>query len=189
MKNRKIAYVLMTMSFVMIVAGGMSSFVINLKADKDATYKRMDDVSDAFENFSANTSVFEEYRDNLYNSTLGNLTYDTMYRQDKDIKNSLSNYENLVDELKKNTGYLDRLCEDVYYPNSEVNNKCYNYKSIYEQVVNYFVSDINVYNNSVDKYNSYQAGLNINSKLAKYTTKKTYIDYNKDKKFDGKEEK
>lgn len=179
----------MTISFVMLFAGGMSSFIINLKADRDATYRRMDDVSDNFEIFSANTSVFEEYRDSLYNEVLGNLTYDSMYVQDANIKNRLSNYENLVDELEKTTNYLDKLCDDVYYPSSDANNKCYNYKSIYEQVVNYFVSDIKVYNESVEKYNTYQAGLKINSKLDEYITKKVFIDYNGDKKFDGKEEK
>lgn len=189
MKNRKIAYILMTISFVMIIAGGMSTFIINLKADRDETYRRMDDVSDVFENFSANTSVFESFRDELYNDVLSHVYYETMHSTDAVVKNRLSNYENLVDELEKNIVKLDKLCDDVYYPSSDVNNKCYNYKSIYEQVVNYFVSDIKVYNDNIDKYNNYQKGLNSNLRLEKYNTQKKYIDYNGDKKFDGKEEK
>lgn len=189
MKSRKVAYFLMTLSFVMIIAGGMASFVINLKADREITYRLMDDVVDTFENFSANTSVFESFRDDLYTEVLNNLYYESMANVDANVKNKLSNYENLVDQLEKNTHKLDNLCDDVYYPDSDVNNKCYNYKSIYEQVVNYFVSDIKVYNDNVLKYNKYQEGLKSNLKLDLYKTEKKYIDYNGDKKFDGKEDK
>lgn len=188
MKVRKIAYFMMTLSFIMIISGGVSSFVISLKADREETYRRMSDVSDTFEVFSANTSVFEVFRDDLYNEFLGNTYFDAMYLQDGVIKNKLSNYENLVDQLRKNVSSLNKLCNDVYYPEGEVNNKCQNYKTIYEQVVNYFVTDINVYNKNVKKYNDYQLSLGLPYSIEKYKTKKVFIDFNGDKKFDGKED-
>ena len=118
MKLRRFAYVLMTFSFILIVSGSVSSFLLGLKADKDSTYKRMDTVSDSFETFSTNVSAFEDMRDELYNSVLSNVYYDSLYGNDGFIKNRLSNYENLVDELQKNTNKLDKLCDDVYYPES-----------------------------------------------------------------------
>lgn len=187
-KYRKIAFGIMTLSFVMIMSGGVSSFVLGLKADRIETYNRMNDVSDVFENFSTNTSVFESFRDELYVNVLGDIYYDTMYNDDVSVKNKLSNYENLVDELEKNTLSLNKLCDDVYYPDGNVNNKCSNYRSIYEQVVNYFVSDIKVYNKNVKKYNNYQASVGSNLAIKEYKTSKKYMDYNGDKKFDGKEE-
>ena len=60
--------------------------------------------------------------------------------------------------------------------------------TIYEQVVNYFVSDIEVYNKNIDKYNKYQEELETLYRLKPYDTDKQYIDYNHDKVFDGKEE-
>lgn len=188
MNSRKIAYIMMTLSFIMIISGGVSSFVISLKVDREETQNRMNDVADVFEVFSANTSVFESFRDDLYNTVLNNIYYDSMFTEDVNIKNKLSNYENLVDQLEKNTNELNKLCDDVYYPKSDINNKCRNYKSIYEQVVNYFVSDISVYNENVKKYNDYQASLGSLYKIDNYKTKKDYIDFNGDKKFDGKEE-
>ena len=149
---KKIAMIMMTFSFILIISGGVSSFVLGLKKDKQEIYNRINDVNDEFEVFSTNTSVFESFRDELYNVVLSNVYYDTMYDEDKAVKNKLSNYENLVDELTKNTKKLDNLCNDVYYPDSKVNTKCNNYKSIYEQVVNYYVTDINFYNKSVDDY-------------------------------------
>jgi len=184
---KKIALYMMTLSFILIISGGVSSFVLGLKEDKEEIYNRINDVNDEFEVFSTNTSVFENFRDELYNVVLSNVYYDTMYDEDKTVKNKLSNYENLVDQLTKNTKKLNRLCEDVYYPDSKVNTKCNNYKSIYEQVVNYFVTDINVYNENVKKYNEYQRNKNSDLRVDNYKTNKKYIDYNHDKEYDGKE--
>ena len=178
----------MNLSFVMIVSGGFSSFVFGLKSDREETYKRIDEVTDAFEVFSTNTSVFENFRDGLYNEVLSNVYYDTMYNDDAVVKNKLSNYENLVDELSKNTERLNKLCDNVYYPDNTTNSRCNNYKSIYEQVVNYFISDVELYNSNIDKYNNYQSSLNSIFRIKKYETNKKYIDYNKDGKYDGKEE-
>ena len=164
-----------SLSFVLIISGGVSSFVLGLKKDKEEILHRINEVNDEFEVFSTNTSVFESFRDELYNVVLSNVYYDTMYDEDKAVKNKLSNYENLVDELTKNTKRLNKLCDDVYYPDSKVNTKCNNYKSIYEQVVNYFISDINVYNENVVKYNEYQKNNNSDLRVDKYKTTKEYI--------------
>ena len=80
------------------------------------------------------------------------------------------------------------MCDDVYYPESSINNKCINYKSIYEQVVNYFVTDINIYNKNIVNYNNYQASLGSGLLLKSYDTNKKFIDYNKDGSYDGKED-
>ena len=188
MNSKKIAYFLLTFSFIFIISGGVSSFLIGLQDDRVATLKRIDEVKDEFEIFSTNTSVFESARDELYNEVLANVFYDTMYLNDPTVKNKLSNYENLVDELTKNTNNMRKLCDDMYYPDSDINNKCNNYKSIYEQVVNYFVTDVNVYNTHIDKFNEYQINLNSGVSLEHYKTDKKFIDFNNDKKYDGKEE-
>ena len=188
MKYKTIGNVLLVVSLVLFVAGGVSTFLIGLKADKDLTYRMMDDVSTEFESFSTFTTLFEEERDKLYVNVLSNASYDSMYANDATIKIQLSTYEGLVDELSRKVVVLDRLCDDVYYPDGQVNNKCGNYKSIYEQVVNYFIGDINAYNKNVDEYNQYQLSVGSTLAINKYETIKTYIDYNNDKQFDGKEE-
>lgn len=188
MNGKTVGYVLLVISLIMIISGGVSSFLVGLKADKDLTYRMMGDVSTEFESFSTFTTLFEEERDNLYVNVLNNMSYDTMFVTDANTKMVLSNYESLVDELGRKVVVLDDLCDDVYYPDSDVNNKCSNYKSIYEQVVNYFVSDINSYNDNVNKFNQYQLQLGTTTVIENYETSKKYIDYNKDKEFDGKEE-
>ena len=185
---RKLANVLLVLSIVLIISGGVSTFILGLKADRTETLNRMVEVNDVFEIFSANTTAFENSRDELYNDVLSNLYYDNMYNTDGIIKVKLSNYESLVDELGKNAKTLNALCEDVYYPDGNVNNKCFNYKSIYEQVVNFFLSDIEVYNKNVKEYNDYQTANNLTFLVKEYKSKRKYIDYNEDGVFDGKED-
>ena len=188
MKHKKLALGLMTLSFILIISGSVSMFVMGLQKDREESYNRVHEVNDQFEVFSTNTTIFEEFRDDLYNIVLSNVYYDTMYNEDTKVKEKLSNYEHLVDELTKNTEEMNKLCDDMYYVDSTAASKCKNYKSIYEQVVNYFVGDIKVYNDNVDLYNKYQEENNSVLRIDKYKTKKDYIDYNGDKKFDGKEE-
>ena len=140
MKGKVVSYVLFTISLVMIIAGGFSAFLIGLRTDQSVTNKRMGVVSNQFEEFSTNTSLFENERDNVYTEVLNNIYYDSMASTDTSVKNRLSNYENMVDEIGKQAAEMKKLCKDVYYPDSAVNSKCNNYKAIYEQVVNYFVS-------------------------------------------------
>ncbi len=92
MDTKKIAFFILTLSFILIVSGSVSSFVLGLKADRNDTLNRMYEVNDTFEVFSTNTTVFENMRDELYNQVLSQLYYDTMYQQDTDVKNVLSNY-------------------------------------------------------------------------------------------------
>ena len=44
MNSKKIAYMLITFSFIFIISGGVSSFLIGLKDDRVATLKRIDEV-------------------------------------------------------------------------------------------------------------------------------------------------
>lgn len=187
MNSKRFASILLTLSFVMIISGGVSSFLMGLKADQLETQKRIGIVNNEFETLSTNTTIFESVRDELYNKVLSEIYYDTMNKDDKKVKEKLSNFENLVDELEKTTFKLDGLCKNVYYPDMETNTKCSNYKSIYEQVNNYFVGDIAVYNKNIDKYNEYQKSKSSDLKLEHYKTRRDYIDYNADGKFDGKE--
>ena len=184
MKGKKFAIILFIIGFILLISGGVASFLFSLKEDRALTLERMVVVNDEFEEFSTSTTAFEAYRDELYNNVLSSLFYDTLGADDANIKNVLSNYEAMVDALEKKADSLNNLCADVYYPDSSVNSKCNNYKAIFEQVNNFFVGDINVYNKNIDSYNAYVAGWG--APLAHYESKRDYVDYNDDKAFDGK---
>ena len=87
---------------------------------------------------------------------------------------------------KEVTFYFDPSTQ-IYYNDASVNSQCSNYKNIYEQVINYFVGDIKLYNDNVLKYNEYQKSIQSSLLVNNYVTDKNYIDYNGDKKYEGKE--
>ena len=186
-KAKNISFILLMISIVLIISGTVSSFVISLKEDRVKTQARMVVVNDSFNDFNESVSLFELERDKLYTETLGNLYYDSLMNDDDAIKNKLSNYENIVDVIKGKVKDMDDLCDDVYYPDSSVNSKCSNYKLIYEQVVNYFVGDVELYNKTLKTFNEQQRAAGSGVVIEDYKTQKKYIDYNKDKSYDGKE--
>ena len=187
-RQRKIAFIMMLVSIVMISSGLVTSLIVGLKEDKQLTRKRMDEVKLEYEDYSTMISLFEEKRDGLYGSVFNNLTYETMFANNKVMFNEVSNYEAMVDEIKKNTNKMDKLCMDVYYPDSNVNSICNNYRTIFEQVNNYFVIDITEFNKNIDKYNTYVIGLDPNLVIKKYETKKKMIDFDDDGVIVGKDE-
>ncbi len=65
MKSKKLVLIIMTISFVLIIAGGVALFVVGLQADRKEVYNRIADVNNEFEEFSANTTIFENERDDL----------------------------------------------------------------------------------------------------------------------------
>lgn len=186
-KARKIGVLLLTISIVMIISGTVCTFVVSLKEDQEKTQARMVVVNDSFEEFNTSVTGFEMTRDTLYTESLGNLYYDSLMNDDAMFKEKLSNYESIVDDVIKHVKVMDDLCKDVYYPDSSVNSKCSNYKLIYEQVANYFMEDIKLYNNTIKTFNEQQAASGSTLALMEYKTTKKYVDYNKDGVFEGKE--
>ena len=106
---------------------------------------------------------------------LFNVYYDIMYANDSSVKAKLDEYEEIVNTLKVDTEKLNGLCGNVYYPKSDVNNMCVNYKSIFEQVVNYYVSDIKTYNSNINQYNAYQTAIQSELLVDEYLTKYKYV--------------
>ena len=187
--QRKISYIMILVSIFMIISGFVSSLVIGLKEDRKMTNKRMNEVNLEYEDYSTMVSLFEVERDSMYENIFNNNTFDSMYANNKYITNKISNYEAMVDEMYKNVNKLNDLCNDMYYPDSSVNSICNNYKIIYEQVNNYYVLDIELYNKNVDKYNEYIKTVDANLVVKKFETKKKYIDFDNDGEIIGKDEK
>lgn len=179
--NKRPIYILLSLSFLMIFGGAFSYYIDGLKKDHEMVSKRAVDVNNTYEELSTNVSLFEDEREKLYGTSLNEIYFDDFYKTNREITEKLSNFEAMVNEIEKKVDYMNTLC-DSYYMDSSVNTKCSNYKLIYEQVNNYFVGDIENYNNNVKSYNLVSV-----NRVNVYQTKRKYIDYNNDKNIDGKE--
>lgn len=163
-------------------------FILDLKRDKNETILQMDVVVDAYNSFSLEVDNFNDIRNQLYLDIFENTYYETLSSNDKAFKEMFTNYEEEVDKVIDCSLKLEKLCKNIYYPDSKINTKCSDFGSVYEQIINAFVSDVTLYNKNIDSYNKYQVDNNGDLFLNSYVTKKKFLDYNGDKKYEGKEE-
>ena len=110
------------------------------------------------------------------------------------IENLESNYDSGVIKLQdyevtanKIFGYKEFLqdnCSDIIYNDSDVQSKCDSMLISYETANNYFVKDINKWNEFVNNYNN-----QLEDELYKrslFDLKRDYIDFNDDGEYLGK---
>lgn len=183
-----------TVIIILSVVGGIFlltclgiHFINNLKADREAMSKQIVEVKDVYKVFSGHIDTFNEIRNNLYSSVLDNVYYDTLATTDASVREAFTDYEKEVDGVESVVDKLAKYCDGIYYTDSSIMTKCKSYASVYEQVVNAYVSDVNLYNSIIDTYNESKEEGSA-ERLTHIETKKKFIDYNKDKKYEGKEE-
>ncbi len=190
-KSKKIK-ILVLIGITCVIWGFITMFISSVKKDQKEMNSRMDTIVKSYNNFSKKMEEFNTMRDQLHTEFLDKVYYDTLETQDAEFKNKLKSYEELVSKISLSTkNNLRKYCtDDIYYSSSDVNSKCAAYKQGYEEMVNYFVDDINSYNNNLQQYNAWLDSENKQDSihLENYETKKKYIDYNKDGQYSGREE-
>lgn len=172
---------------IILIASIITYFVISFNNDRKETLNKMELISTSYEEFKKDVLEFNRVRQDLYNNVFNGIYYDTL-RVNYDIwNNKLSNYEDIIDDINDKNNFLEKHCDGIYYPDQDINNKCNAFSIAYEEVNNSFVYDIELFNKNISNYNEYvgeQANIN---KLDLYKTDKTYIDYDGDEEYIGKE--
>lgn len=190
MKNKKIV-VLVVIGVTCIVWGLITLFISSVKKDQREMNARMDVIIDNYTKFNSNLEEFNSKRDEIHKEFLDTIYYETLGNNDTEYKNKLYEYEKIVTNISKNANKLRDYCKDgIYYSQSDVNSKCNSFKQGYEEMINTFVEDVNLYNSNLEQYNSWLESeeKTDSTKLENYKTSKKYIDYNKDGKYTGKGE-
>ena len=148
-KNKKVK-VLILVGITCIIWGFILMFISSVKKDQREMNARMDKIVNSYDKFSKKIEKFNTMRDSLHTEFLDKVYYEKLETQDTDFKNKLKTYEELVSNISLSTkNNLRKYCQDnIYYSSSDVNNKCAAFKQGYEEMVNLFVDDVNIY-----KYN------------------------------------
>ena len=184
--SKKIIFIIILVLLIFISVPFILFF--SIKKDQRATKERIEEIATVYHKFSEEVDKFNDIRNDLYLNVFDNIYYETLAQEDASVQEKLSNYEVIVDEVYKVTSQLKSLCGNIRFTDSSTKNKCDTYASVYEQIANAFVTDVNTYNKNIDGYNEYQQELNTGLSLERYVTSKNFVDYNNDKKYEGKEE-
>lgn len=191
MSNKKSTLILILLGILSIVLGFIIMFISNIKKDQQEMNSRMTKIGSKYEAFKKKVEEINVIRDNLHKEFLDTIYYETFSENELKYRKSLYNYEKLVTDLSKKNSTLKEYCKSgIYYSSSDINNKCNAFNLAYEQLINTFVDDVNKYNGNIAQYNKWlkEQNKNESEKIENYATKKTYIDYNKDGQYSGKEE-
>lgn len=185
-KQVKILFVL---GIFLIIAGLITNFTMSFSADKEEVSKRMKEVNETYKVFKREASNFSNTRDNLYDNVFAELYFETLNLSINNCLIELEKYEQKLDEMEEIAEKLKASCGDIYFPETDINTKCKTYALSYEEMVNYFMNDIVQVNQNIEEYNKYNVENNTGvPPIQKYNTTKNYIDFNKDKKYAGKED-
>lgn len=181
--------ILFCLGTILLVTGLITNFTTGIKLDKEEVSKRMVTVEDTYGSYKQEIINLNTTRDAIYDEVFSNLYFETLNLTINDCFNRLQEYEQQLDNIKTLVDTLQTNCENVYFPEKEVNTMCQTFQSSYEETVNYFVNDIKQINNYIEEYNNYnqenQTGV---PPLQQYNTTKDYIDFNHDKEYIGKED-
>lgn len=191
MSNKKSTLILILLGILSIVLGFIILFISNIKKDQQEMNRRMTKIGSKYDTFKKKVEEINVVRDNLHKEFLDTIYYETFSENELKYRKSLYNYEKQVTDLSKKNSTLKEYCKSgIYYSSSDVNNKCNAFNLAYEQLINTFVDDVNKYNGNIAQYNKWlkEQNKNESEKIENYETKKTYIDYNKDGQYSGKEE-
>ena len=160
-----------------------------LKEDRAATQEKMNKILEAYPNFNQAVNDFSNLRNQFY--TYKEDLYLETLRDNAEVWNTfMSNYAAGIQKVEENAKALKENC-NIEYGDVKVSTKCTNFKVNYEAAMNYYISDVNLYNQMVseyEKYNTENGGQYPNVNKAEHVIYKDYIDYDEDGEYFGKEE-
>lgn len=182
MKKKVIIITSISLIILAAIIIGFILFIKDFNKDKEQTLKIMDEIKIRYNEFSPIVEKFSNERTNFYTSKEELFFLESVDANKETIRTMLTNYKQIVIDMHDSSKYLQENCKRKYSSFS-VNNTCDLFKQGYESVINYYLTDIEMYNRFVDEYNNW---LTSNSIALEAMTKEelslynSYIDYDGD---------
>ena len=187
--NNKHLGLLILLGFILIIAGIVAYIIISYNSDQADIKKRMSEVETGYNTFREDSDKFNDIRDDIYNSVMQDMYYETLKNNDSTYKNLFQEYKSILESIDKDYDDVKDNCINVIYPDVGTNNKCEALISGYEEIVNLYVSDVNSYNNSITSYNNWlKTNNSTDTPLELVKLDRDYIDVNGDREYNGKKE-
>ena len=187
-RNRHLG-LLILLGFILIIADIVAYIIISYNSDQADIKKRMAEVETGYNAFKEDTDKFNDIRDNIYNSVMQDMYYETLKNNDSTYKSMFQEYKSILESIDKDYDAVKDKCINVLYPDVGTNNKCEALISGYEEIVNLYVSDVTSYNNNITSYNDWlKTNNSTDTPLELVELNRDYIDVNGDREYNGKKE-
>lgn len=191
-KGKKIIIIIL---IVLVILSVLGLFVYNFykgyKEDKIKTEELINNINIHYNNFITDLNNINDKREIVYTNIFKETYYTDMQNNIENWNNLITEYSKSVEKLDNNSEYLKNNCLNIKFYHVDINPKCDLFIENYETIINYYISDIAIYNNNIDSYNTWasenqEESYKIIDKIVNnsYTE---YIDFNNDGVFWGKE--
>lgn len=181
--KKKIIIVFLILGFVLIVLGTTSLVLVNINRKNNEKKKIEETILNDHETFKEKTDKFNKIREKYYNDVVNDLYPELVEENYEKWITVLDEYTSIVDEVETSSNNLKSLCVNKYYSNKDISNKCEAFVIAYETVINYYVKDINAFNDDLEKYrNTVEEE---KEGIDNYKLKYNYSDINDDGDFKG----
>lgn len=183
MKRR--ALLVAVFGFLLVGMGSISSFVNSFAKDISDTKESIDTIRDEYIKFKDLLQSFNGNREIIYTDVFNNLFIENLDGNYDNWIIELQDYEKTTDKIFNYKSLLEEKCAGIIYNDSDIQSKCDSMLISYETVNNYFVKDINKWNEFVDNYNS-QLEDTLYKREYFDLRGRNYIDFNDDGEYLGK---
>lgn len=172
---------------ILVFLGITISIVSIMNQEKKETEKSQDDVREKYQAFKTEADKFTEARKEYQTEVEEDLFIESVEEDYEIWMEAIKQYQNVVDKVIDNANPLDGLCVGKNYPDQNVMANCQAYMINYETVMNYYVKDIEAFNEFMEEYYTDYQGDKEKYPIYKLDEKYHYIDVNDDGKYIGKD--
>ena len=162
-----------------ILVGCATIWVNGLMEDQKKTKKTMKIVLKYYDNFNNRVEEFSSVRNNFYQYK-EDLYLESLASKTADWDKFMGEYADTIKEVEKASKNLKANCK-IKYGDVNTNSKCTAFKANYEAAMNYYISDVKLYNKLVDEYDEWNKdGKYPEPKKGTFPVYKKYIDFDHD---------
>lgn len=181
MKKKTIIFLFL--GFIFIILGISTLVYVNINRKNNEKKKIEETILSNHEIFKQKTDSFNEIREKYYTDVVNDLYPELVEENYENWITILDEYTSVVDEVENSSNDLKKFCVNKYYSNKDISNKCESFVIAYETVMNYYVKDINAFNDNLEKYrNTVEEEI---EGIDNYKLKYNYSDLNEDGDFTG----
>ncbi len=172
---------------LLVFLGITFSIVSILNQEKKETQKTQDEIREKYQAFKTEADKFTESRKDYQKVVEEDLFVESVEEDYEIWVEAIKKYQDTVDKVNDKAQSLDKLCVNKNYPDQDVMANCQAYMINYETVMNYYVKDIEAFNEFLEEYYTDYKGDQEKYPTYELDEKYHYIDVNDDGKYIGKD--
>jgi len=184
--KKKMIVIISTLILILLALGvGLYFYVESFKVDREKTLELMAEVNEDYPGFSKSMTEFVNKRNDFYKKQ-EEIFLEDISKNPSSWTNYIKEYETIIQNIENGSERLKKACVNDF-GDITAKTECNQFRVNYESAHNYYITDIKVYNELVNKYNEWAGSTYENLSKVELVIYKDYIDYDEDGEYFGKE--